>query len=63
MALSPDLEKMNGKYIERYRMATPSPMAMDKGLKSKLWSRSFKWAGLDQLQIEEMLLRLNRTGH
>lgn len=61
MALNPDLERMNGKYIERYKMTSPSPMAMDKRLKSRLWSRSFKWAGLDQQQTEKMLLGLNQT--
>ena len=61
LVLNPDLEGMNGKYIERYKIKTPSPMAMDKSLKSKLWSRSFKWAKLDQEQTEAMLFGLNQS--
>ncbi|HNY84566.1 MAG TPA: SDR family NAD(P)-dependent oxidoreductase [Anaerolineaceae bacterium] len=62
LALNPDLEGMNGKYIERYKIRQPSPMALDKGLKARLWIRSFKWAGLNQDEIEEQLLSLSRNG-
>ena len=62
LVLNPDLEGMNGRYIEKFKIKTPSPMALDKNLKSKLWIRSFKWAKLDQQQTEAMLLGLNRSG-
>ena len=61
LVTNPELEQMNGKYIERYRMSTPSPMANDKGLKSRLWIRSFKWAGLNQEACEQELLALNQN--
>ena len=63
LVLNPDLEGMNGNYVEKYKIKTPSPMAMDKSLKSKLWSRSFKWSKLDQEQTETMLLGLSRSDH
>jgi NAD(P)-dependent dehydrogenase (short-subunit alcohol dehydrogenase family) len=62
LVVNPELEGMNGKYIEKYRLKTPSPMAMDKGLKTRLWIRSFKWAGLNQIDCEQELLALNQSG-
>lgn len=60
LAMNPDLEEMNGKYVEKYKMKTPSPMAMDKSLKTKLWQQSFLWAGLDQQEYENELKSLIR---
>ena len=62
LVLNPDLERMSGKYIERYKMARPSPMASEKGLKKRLWIRSFKWAGLNQEACEQELRGLNQNG-
>ncbi len=61
LAINPDLEKMNGMYIERYRISRPSPMALDKSLKSRLWTRSFKWAGLNQEECEQELRALSQS--
>ena len=58
LVTNPDLEGMNGMYIERYKISTPSLMANDKRLKSKLWYRSFKWAGLNREACEQELLAL-----
>lgn len=62
LALNPNLERMNGKYITRFKMTSPSPMALDKGLKSRLWIRSFKWAGFNQSECEKELLTLSQSG-
>ncbi|HSN94431.1 MAG TPA: SDR family NAD(P)-dependent oxidoreductase [Anaerolineaceae bacterium] len=62
LATNPDLDRMNGMYIERYRISRPSPMALDKSLKSRLWTHSFKWAGLNQEECEQELITLSRSG-
>jgi NAD(P)-dependent dehydrogenase (short-subunit alcohol dehydrogenase family) len=62
LATNPDLEKLSGMYIERYRISRPSPVALDKSLKSRLWTSSFKWADLNQAEYEQNLRALTQTG-
>jgi len=61
LATNPELENLSGMYIERYKISRPSPMALDKTLKSRLWTSSFKWAGLNQAEYEQTLRALTQT--
>lgn len=46
LATNPKHDKTSGQYFERYKKATPAPMALNKILQKNLWRASHKWAGL-----------------
>ncbi len=46
LATNPKHDHTTGQYFERYKKATPAPMALNKSLQKNLWRASHKWAGL-----------------
>lgn len=48
MAVDPELEAVTGEYFERYRIATPSPMAQSKRYQAALWRHTLRRLDLKQ---------------
>ena len=46
LATNPKHNETTGQYFERYKIATPAPMALNKSLQKNLWRASHRWAGL-----------------
>ncbi len=46
LATNPEFNQVTGKYIEKYKIAQPSPIARSQRLQESLWRVSLRWAGL-----------------
>ena len=46
LATNPKHKNTTGKYFERYKIAQPAPMALNKRLQKNLWRASHDWARL-----------------
>ena len=46
-ATAPSLASHSGRYYDRCRERSPSPLALDDELARELWERSSEWVGLD----------------
>ena len=46
LATNPKHDHTSGQYFERYKKASPAPMALNKSLQKNLWRASHSWAGL-----------------
>ncbi len=46
LAANPKYETITGKYLEKFKIVNPSPLARSQRLQQSLWRTSLRWAGL-----------------